>query len=379
MYGVIMAGGSGTRFWPLSRQKRPKQLLRVFGSQSLIQQTVRRLQPIVSMRNIYVVTTRECAKEIRKQLCGYGGSKESPRIVIEPAGRNTAAAIGLAAVLLKERDPDSIMAVFPSDHVIGEIDRFINILKDAELLAGMGYLVTLGIIPSGPETGYGYIEAGDECRQRLPCQGARPSKCRDKSAAVTKTVNSARIVKRFIEKPDLESARGYVRDGNFYWNSGMFVWKASVILEEIRKYLPGLHGALSRIGRAKGTLDRKKVIAEVYESLDSISIDQGIMERCSRAVVIPADISWSDVGSWKAVGELLRSDKNGNVIKGNAVTYQTSDSIIYGGKRLIAVLGVKNTVIVDTSDVTLICPRERCQDVKHLLEVLRGTDMSRYL
>ncbi|MGC2062685.1 MAG: mannose-1-phosphate guanylyltransferase/mannose-6-phosphate isomerase [Thermodesulfovibrionales bacterium] len=350
IYGVVLAGGSGTRFWPLSREATPKQMLRVFGDKTMIQQTHARMTGLVPAGNVVIVTGRKYEFDIKAQMaevCGTG----SLHILIEPEGRDTAPAIGLAAVQVMKKDPSAVMVVMPSDHVILNDERFRMIVREAAVLAGEGYLTTIGIIPDRPEIGYGYIRKGSPIRK-------------------TKDAPSYKV-RRFVEKPDLEKAKEYVDSGDYLWNSGIFIWTVKDILSEIKKQMPDLYKGLLEIKKALGGKDEQDVINAVFKKLSRVSIDYGIMEHASKVAVLPADMGWSDVGSWRALDEILESDPAGNIISGNVIDLDSKDSVIYGGKRLVATIGLNNMVVVDTPDATLICSKERTQDVKKVVDALK--------
>lgn len=356
LYAVIMAGGSGTRFWPLSREAMPKQLLRIDGGETLIQQTIARVSPLVPADRIYIVTNKNHAEQIRFQVPEI--RKEN--YIIEPVAKNTAAAIGLAAIHIHHHNPDGIMAVLAADHVIRHKDRFLKTLKDASGTARSGYLVTIGIRPTRPETGYGYIEAGE----KLEVRSQKPE-TEEADAPV------AFRVLRFVEKPDVQTARGYVEAGSYYWNSGMFVWRAGVILDEISRHMAPLYKGLKEIESSFGKGTEDFVTGEVFSKLESISIDYGVMEKSDKVVVVPADLGWNDVGSWTALDEISNRDANGNVITGNVVDVDSKDSIIYATNRLVATVGLKDTVVVDTEDATLVCRKDMAQDVKKIVTELK--------
>ncbi len=356
-YIVIMAGGSGTRFWPLSREAMPKQLLRIDGGETLIQQTIARVRPIIAPDHIHVVTNKSQAEQIRYQV----PELDKANFIIEPSARNTAAAIGLAAVYLNHHNPDSLMGVLPADHVVKNSEKFLETLKSAFYAAGEGCLVTIGIRPERPETGYGYIHAGRQLSQ--------PAK---ETAEVFH-------VDRFTEKPDIETARKYLEDGHYFWNSGMFVWKTSVVISEIERHMPLLGDGLKKIRSVIGSNDEASVVSRVFSELESVSIDYGIMEKSDRVVVIPADLGWSDVGSWTALDEIAARDQKGNVIAGNVVDVDSRDSIIYASNRLVATAGLNDMVVVDTEDATLVCHKDRAQDVKKIVEELKKRGAEEHL
>ncbi len=359
MYAVIMAGGSGTRFWPLSREKMPKQLLKIGGEDTLIRQTVGRILPLADKEGIFIVTNRSLAESIGHQLSSKFGGSWDGNFILEPEAKNTAPALGLAALHLERVDPDSIMVVLAADHAISKGDEFLTILRKAAEAARYDYLVTLGIKPNRPETGYGYIKAGAGCRE-----AGIDGICR---------------VEAFVEKPDLETAEKYLRDGNYYWNSGMFVWKTRVLLREIERHYPALHRGLAEIRKSIGTADESDVITDVFKKLEPRSIDYAVMEKTDRAVVIAADIGWSDVGSWSALEDVSERDSAGNIITGNVIDIESRDSIVYAEKRLVATIGLKNTVVVDTPDATLVCSKDKAQDVKKVVDELKKRKAEEHL
>ncbi|MFQ5353945.1 MAG: mannose-1-phosphate guanylyltransferase/mannose-6-phosphate isomerase [Thermodesulfobacteriota bacterium] len=345
IYAVILAGGIGSRFWPLSRSTTPKQLLSVVGDESLLQATIKRLSPLIPPEKVYVVTNDEQAELIRLHLSYDEGEPLNPGYIVEPMGRNTAPAIGLAALHLAEIDPEAIMAVLPADHIIGEGQKFRDHLVRGAELARKGHLVTFGVIPTTPETGYGYIKS--------EALGTGKSKA-----------EKALKVERFVEKPDKERAEAYLREGVYYWNAGIFLWKAKKILEEIKAHLPHTYERLMEI-REGGDING------AYEAMEAISIDNGILEKAEDVMVIPADFDWSDMGSWNSFGEILSTDRDGNVIKGRVVDLGNSNSVIFGCNRVVAAIGLKDMIVVDTPDATLVCPKERAQDVKAVVEALK--------
>jgi len=356
MYAVIMAGGSGTRFWPLSREKMPKQLLKIGGVDTLIQQTVSRVLPIIRLDDIFIVTNHALAESITQQLSAKYSRKWDGNFILEPEAKNTAPALGLAALHLERIDPESIMVVLAADHYIRKSSDFLSHIHRAEEAALNGYLVTFGIKPDRPETGYGYIRAG---RKIILAEG------KAKGADVVQRVEA------FVEKPNLETAKDYLREGNYYWNSGIFIWKTKTLLAEIEKHDPPLYSGLMKIKNSIGTDKESDVIKDVFKKFDSISIDYAVMEKTDRAAVIPVDIGWSDVGSWIALDDVSDRDSSGNVISGNVIDVGSHNSIIYAEKRLVATIGLKDAVVVDTSDATLVCSKERAQDVKKVVDVLK--------
>lgn len=363
---IILAGGSGTRFWPLSRETCPKQMLKIVGEDSLLRQTVRRIQEFVPSENIWIVTTEDKARDIRFHLDPLGPVARSIRLINEPVGRNTAPAIGLAAIYLHHFSPESIMIVMPSDHAIPDQEKFQEDLRLAIQGADKGCLVTLGIEPDRPETGYGYIKIEDQ-----------------KGAGADGLLK----VDRFVEKPDAITARRYISEGNYYWNSGIFVFKISKILSEIETHLPSLYKTLKEIELIlfqpnepnKPNELNKAGFAKRYEELESISIDYGIMERSSGVLMVPATFRWSDLGSWTALDEIVEKDQDGNIIRGNTVDIESRNTTIFAGERLIATIGLKDMVLVDTPDATLVAPKERVQEIRKVVETLKKEGREEYL
>jgi mannose-1-phosphate guanylyltransferase len=356
MFAVIMAGGKGARFWPRSRERMPKHLLDIQGERTIIRETVDRIRPLVPPERTLIVTGRSHAAEVIRQL------PEIPveNILIEPIGRNTAPCIGLAAVHIRQRVPDAVMLVLPSDHRIGEEDAFRRVLASAAAAASDGNpLVTIGIRPTGPETGYGYIEQGDP----LPGKGGEP----------------VFRVRSFREKPSRERAEEFLRQGNFDWNSGMFVWKASTILAMIEQHLPELHSGLLKIREALGTEREEETVGEVYAAQKGVSIDYGIMEKAGDVLVVPGDFGWSDLGSWDAVWEVSAKDENGNAVRGPFIAIDAGDSLVHSPRKLVALVGVRDLLVVETDDALLICRRGHSQDVRKVVDALEKKGMTERL
>ncbi len=343
MYALVLAGCSGTRLWPHSRSHRPKQFLSIGGERTMLQETVDRTLPIIPPERVYVATGAAYIDLVLEQL------PEVPRenILVEPAGRGTAPCIGLAALHLRRRDPDAVMAVLSADHRVEHADLFCEVLGIGERMAEQGRLVTLGIQPTEPSTGYGYIQRG----AHLHTEG---------DFAVFQ-------VRAFAEKPDAERARAYIAGGDYYWNAGMFVWRADRILEELAAHRPALAGALAVIDAGIGTPHERTVLEAVWHDIENVAIDIAVMERTAHATVIPADLGWSDVGDWASLADTMPRDGYGNVISGMHVGVDTYNSLIYGNGRVVATIGIEDMVIVDTHDVLLICPRARAQDVKAMV------------
>ncbi len=357
-YAVIMAGGSGTRFWPLSRESTPKQLLRIGSDETLIQTTVRRILPLVPRERIYIVTNRSQSEDIRVQLEQRYGGSWTENFILEPMARNTAPALGLSALRVEALDPDGIMIVLAADHVIRREEAFLEVLERACAAAERDYLVTLGIVPLRPETGYGYIKAGRELNE--------PG------------LNSVHGVEAFVEKPDLRRAQLYLDDDTYFWNSGMFVWKTAVFLKELERLHPRLFESLSRIKRAKSTESELRITAEVFADLQPISVDYAVMEKTDRAAVAPANIGWSDVGSWGAVFEIMDRDPAGNVITGNVIDLKCENSVIRSEGRLVAAVGVRDMVVADTADALLVCGLSHVQEIKSVVDELRRRGAEEY-
>lgn len=353
-YAVVPAGGSGTRLWPLSRAGRPKFLRALTDSdRSLLQATTDRLGAFASTDRTFVVTGTAHAVEVARQLPDLPAGN----LLIEPSPRDSAPAIGLAAAVIAARDPDAIMGSFAADHHIMSNEGFVAAVKQAIEVAGHGYLVTVGLAPTRPETGYGYIHRG------APLPGGA-------GFAVTE----------FTEKPSLERAERFVASGEYLWNASMFIWRVSAFLAEMARLAPELHEGLRAIAAAWDTPEREDVLARIWPTLPRIAVDYAVMEGAAavgRVATIPADIGWHDIGDWHAVGEVVPSDERGNSIMGPARTYldDVSNSVIVGhGGRAVAVVGLADVVVVDTEDAVLVCARDRAQDVKKLVTELASDD-----
>lgn len=350
LFVAIQAGGVGTRLWPRSRRCRPKQLLDIVDRRTMLQNTVDRVEDLVGPERIFVVTGSEHAALVREQLPHLPPGN----ILIEPAGRGTGPSVGLAAVALAHLAPQGTMISLHADHVVADAARFRELLQVAAEVAATGPLVTLGIQPAYPETGYGYIE-----RTRLMR--------RIRGVPVYR-------VARFIEKPPAERAAAFVRGGRHYWNGGTFVWRVDVILRAMQRWLPELHGQLTAIAAAWGTPDQEAVLRQVWKDVRPISIDVGIMEQADDIAVVPADIGWSDVGSWASVADVLCTTRGGNVILGGGehLGVDTEETLIYAPGRVVTTIGLRGLVVVDTGDVLLICPKDRAQEVRTLVDQLRN-------
>jgi mannose-1-phosphate guanylyltransferase len=355
-YPVILAGGRGTRFWPLSRKKRAKQLLALDGKQTMIQQTVARLLPLAPAKQFWIITNEDSRTEILRQL----PKLRREQVVAEPVGRNTAPAIGLAAFILRRTNPDAVLGLFPSDQVIADGKRYLQVLREGINIAASGEnVVVLGIQPTRPETGYGYIEVG------------APSTA------------DARRVRRFAEKPNAECAAEFLRAGNFFWNSGMFLWSARTLTRALAEHLPKTASMLEKIAASYGTRAFASTLRRLYPRCENISVDYGILEPCSakgerasNIVCLPADFGWNDLGSWTALHEhhsTKRPTKDGNLISAEGIfTLNASGNYVHAPGKFVAVVGVNDIVVVETEDALLITTRENAQDVgkvvKHLDE-----------
>lgn len=345
LYAIIMAGGVGSRFWPRSKQKKPKHLIRILSENTLIQDTVNRLDGIIKKENILVVTNQLQKIRVKEQL--YNIPDEN--IISEPFGKNTAACIGLATMHVKSRSENAVAIVLPADHVIHNIKEFHKtILRAAEYASKSKELVTIGITPSYPETGYGYIQF-DEV---------------EVSSRVHKVLT-------FAEKPNVATARRFLEDGGFLWNSGIFVWTLDAVLNQIEKFLPEQYSGLLEIEKSIGTEDYEKKLTQVYGQFKSISIDYGILEHSKNVCVTKGEFDWSDLGSWEAVYELSPKDDEGNVKVGDVYTENTFSSYIFSPQKFTAIIGAEHLLVINTKDSLLICHRNNAQDVKHVVDHLR--------
>ncbi|MCA9086811.1 MAG: mannose-1-phosphate guanylyltransferase [Planctomycetaceae bacterium] len=356
LHAVIMAGGSGTRFWPQSRQNLPKQLLKLAGDRTMIQQTMDRCSGMIESGQFWVVTNSVQADQTRQQLPEIPPSN----VLVEPAARNTAPCIGLAAVHLLHDDPDAIMFVMPADHVISPVAVFQQAAETAVRVVEQDpqRLVLFGVTPTFPATGYGYIERGAELAE----------------------VSGAFAVQSFREKPALNLATQYMDSGAFYWNCGIFCWKASTILDQLQANEPDTHGRLMQVAAVIGTDAYESVLNEQFPQMNSISIDFAVLERATTATVIEAPFTWDDVGSWLAVPRLAGTDDHGNTIDGTVVALETQGCIVRNtGSQLVATLGVEDLIIVSTDDVIMIARRDDSERVKEILEELRRRGMTQYL
>ena len=352
IYAVIMAGGVGSRFWPRSKKKTPKQMLQIFGENTMIQDTVSRLDGLVDSENILVITNRLQKPGICEQLPQI----PSENVIEEPFGRNTAACIGLASIIIEKRDKDAVMIVLPADHIIRDKAAFHKVLKNSiEFAYKSGGLLTIGITPTRPETGYGYIQIDDkEIGQNIF------------------------KVFTFAEKPNYATAVRFLESGDFMWNSGMFIWRTDSILEEMKLHMPDLFDSLESIKKSFGKSDFESVLTNLYGQLKKISIDYGIMEKSNKVYLTKGSFNWSDVGSWEEVYQLSEKDSNGNSITGQVYTEMSVDSYIYSPNKFTAVIGVENLIIINTDEALLICRRDNCQDVKKVVDYLVMNQMEEH-
>jgi mannose-1-phosphate guanylyltransferase len=350
IYPVIMAGGSGTRFWPLSRKNRPKQFLALAGDEPLLAATVTRLPPLAKAKETFIVCGPAHAAAARKML----PKLPEQNFIVEPCARNTAPCVGLAALHVARKDERGVIVMLPADHHISKPAAFREAVASAADLASRGVIATIGIKPSRPETGYGYLKIGP----RLAARGRKGK-------------GAAHKVERFVEKPDVVTAARYLADGGYLWNSGIFAFRADVILEEIRRAMPVLGEQLDAIDAAFGKPTYKKTLARIFPECPSISIDYGVMEKSKRIAVVPADFGWSDVGSFAALPDVKPTDRLGNVAEGDAVVVDAHNVVVLAkGGRPVAVVGIDDVVVVDAGDAVLVCRRDRAQDVRQAVEEL---------
>ena len=353
LFAVIMAGGVGSRFWPRSKKKNPKQLLKIFGENTMIQDTVERIKGICPIENILIVTNEKQKNGVAEQLPDI----PAENIIIEPFGRNTAACIGLASIIIQERSSNAVSFVLPADHVIIEKDDFLKTLKTAANYAIENpALVTIGIHPTRPETGYGYLQIDEDSGK-----------------------NNVFKVMTFAEKPNYNTAVNFIKSGDFFWNSGMFIWRTETILNEIKKHMPDLYEGLMQIKEQINSPDFKNNLSNIYGQLKSVSIDYGIMEKSENVFLVKGKFSWSDVGSWEAVYQLSKKDEEGNVKIGKIYTDMVLDSYIYSPDNFTAVIGLDNIIVINYKDTLLICRRDKAQDVKNIIDYLKLNKLNDHL
>ncbi|TYP93753.1 mannose-1-phosphate guanylyltransferase [Fodinibius salinus] len=350
LHAVIMAGGSGTRFWPRSTDAKPKQFLNIFGNKTMLQATVDRINSLIPADRVWVITNQKYVDLVQDQLPDV----PEQNIVGEPVAKDTAPCVALAAALIHEQDSDGTMMVLPADHQVTEPDEFIDTLKSAEAKAQADdSLVTIGIKPDRPETGYGYIEF-------------------DKDKSEEYNGREIKKVNQFREKPDLVTARQFIHSGNFLWNSGMFIWKTSTILDQFNQHLPSVGKQAQEFSSALTSTDQQQAIHDFYQGCPSISIDYGIMEQSDTVYVIPGTFGWNDVGSWKAVYDLREKNEDGNVIQSDTtVLTESTDNLIHSnGDKIVALAGVEDLAVVQTDNAILVCNLNEAQDVKQIVNQL---------
>ena len=356
-FATILAGGGGTRFWPLSRQETPKQLLNISGNDIMLNDTINRFDGVIPLENTIIVTNRSQAVLLESIM---HSSVPKSNILVEPVARNTAASILYAALYIEKLHGDSLMVVFPSDHHITDEVEFKKTLDEGCTVAmETDKIVTIGIKPTFPSTGYGYISFHRVPERTQPC--------------------SVYDVIEFIEKPNFKKAQNYIQSGNYWWNSGMFIWKTSVIIEQFKRFLPRLYKSMLPLRKHFGTNRETEFINDIYPTLQNISIDYGILERCDEVVIVSGDFGWNDVGSWDALGAIFPPDEFGNIVKANHIGLQTQHSIIYGNGRLITTIGIDGLIIADTEDALLICAKDKAQEVKDIVAILKERDLKEYM
>jgi mannose-1-phosphate guanylyltransferase len=363
VYVAIMAGGGGTRFWPWSREKRPKQILPIISQRSMIWETVDRLRPFIAPEKIFIVTSRSQAEDLRRQVPQVPGRN----LLLEPVGKNTAPCLCLAALHIQKKDPAAVMVALPADHFISNRPGFLKTLRGAVKVAGtQNLLITLGIRPTEPETGYGYIQKG----------------------APLETVRGLSVfrAKAFREKPSLPKARAYLRRGDYFWNSGVFIWQAGVFLEAVKNFLPRLYGEMAPLQNSLGTPRERRTLENIYARVQSVSVDYGIMEKADNVALMEAQFSWNDVGSWAALGKIWPQDEKGNALfggtppaRGKILCIDSAGCLVRAEEKLIAVIGLKDTIVVEAGNAFLVCPRERAQEVRKVLQELKDRGWKEYL
>ena len=351
---LIMAGGRGERFWPKSRKNLPKQFLSLTDDgKTMIQLTVERILPLVKLKDIFIATNKAYRELVLEQIPGL----PEENILCEPIGRNTAPCIGLGAIHIAQKYDDSIMFVLPSDHLIKFTNMFLKTLETgADVAENNTNLVTIGITPDYPETGYGYIKFDPR-----------------------RTEGQAYAVERFVEKPSLEVAKEYLSTEEYLWNSGMFIWKVSSILKNMQKLMPDTYESLIKIKEAIGTPQQDSILEKEFHNMQSQSIDYGIMEKADNIYILPGTFGWDDVGSWLAVERIKKTNEFGNAVAGNIITVNTHNCIIQGDKKLIAIVGMEDTIVVDTKDATLICAKDSAGDIKKVTENLKICNRNEYI
>lgn len=356
LYTLIMAGGGGTRFWPRSKTAKPKQYLNIQSDDSLLQATINRFATFTETDNIYIVSSRSQADVLEEQT----PMLPKKNLIYEPVGKNTLPCIGLAAMFAEKEDPDGIMVVAPSDHLIENNALFKEtVLAAAKIADEKDGIVTIGITPTYPATGYGYVQTEIE---------------------ITGTEKIKQFkVKQFVEKPDEKTAAGYLNDGGFYWNSGLFIFKISVFLNSVKEFAPELYSDLRKIQATFGTPSFDQTLDTIYRAVKSISVDYGIMEHAKNIYLVEGNFGWNDLGGWESVYQISEKDKDGNAADGEAVFLDSENSYIYSEKGLVALIGLDDVIVVQDGNTTLVCKREKAEDVKKIVEQLKNENKSQYL
>ncbi len=354
-HGIIMAGGSGTRFWPLSRELYPKQFLSLDGGNSLLQGTIQRIQPMIPQDRLWIMVGPKHETETRRIIRLAETEGLSARVFVEPQSRNTLAPLAVASLLIQKSDPDGVLAVMASDHLIGPQENFLALMKQACQVAEQNdVILTFGIQPSHPETGFGYLELGNQVSQA--------------STDLAKVFN----VRRFVEKPDRETAVQFLANKNHLWNSGMFVFRAATFLSELREYQREFADHLDKFSISIGTPNENKAMKKLYESSPNTSVDYGLLEHSKKVWALSATLDWKDVGSWSALDDISEKDPQGNIIRGNVISFHNDNCILFGDKRVLATIGVRDLIVVDTDDATLVCHKDEAQRVREVVSELKS-------
>ncbi len=347
-YAVILAGGVGSRFWPLSRSQEPKQFLNLYSRKSMIEETINRIEGLFKKENIYLATNKIYYQKIKKIALACGLRWKN--ILFEPEGKNTFAPIGILSSEINKIDPDAIITVLPCDHIISERKVFLKLLKEALDFASQGKIVALGIPPDRPETGYGYIRIFKREIQAKKVKGYMADK--------------------FIEKPSLETAKKLIKDKRYYWNGGIFIFKSSLILDEIMRFLPAAYKIITKI-------NRKNNLKKLWHRLPALSIDYAIMEKTKKIMVLIADCGWKDLGSLETMSEILKKDRNGNIFRGNCIDIGSTNTFVWAEDKVVGTLGLNNMIIVETKDAVLVSPKDRAQEVKKIAQILERKDFKK--
>lgn len=349
-YAIILAGGIGSRFWPLSRQLEPKQFLKVCSCRSMLEESLARISPLINKKHIYIATNNIHNQRIKDCIKRFGVPLAN--IFLEPESKNTLAPIAVLSKKINENDSDAVIAVLPSDQFVRAKSRFLNSINKGISIGRRGYIVTLGIPPKRPETGYGYIKVSTKGRMRGSLSYYR--------------------IDKFIEKPDLTKAKRYIKDRRYYWNAGIFIFRPDIMLEEIKRFTPDVYKIVMNI-------DTKKDLNRLWPKLPSISIDYAVMEKTKKTVLIAADYGWMDLGSWQAMEEIMKKDKDGNIFRGSCIDIGSRNSLIWSDSRLVATLGLNNIIVVDTKDALLVCAKDKAQDVKKIVRILKQKNFKKQL